>query len=133
MMCSLAGHLVRVEALPAAGQHLDLDYPNALHALERFEHSDDLNHLSWYTWDDVAARLSLPDLILLTQLFTVPQREFRWCGGSVAAAIWLFKSVERREPRVAALLAEWIVPRTTNECLPTGRLGDRAERRAAGS
>lgn len=110
----------RVMALLATGQHLNLDTPAAIGRLEPFQGWDDINRIGWQVWDGIAGRLSLSDLILLIQILTVLEREFQWPGGSGSSVIWLLQYLRTREPRIAALLEDWVAQRTNNEYLPFG-------------
>jgi hypothetical protein len=112
----------RVMALLAAGQHLNLDRPETLGTLERFHRWYEIN-IRRQNWDGVVERLALSELILLTQMLTVLEREFQWSGGSVSIVISLMQNLRSREPRIAALLADWVVQRTNNPYLPFGRQG----------
>jgi hypothetical protein len=105
-----------------------LDTPEAIGRLEPFQGWDDINGIGWQDWDRVAERLTLPDLILLTQMLTVLEREFHWLGGSVSSVIWLLQGIKRREPRIAALLADWVAPRTNNDYLSFGKHSSLKER-----
>jgi hypothetical protein len=117
----------RATTLITAGQDLNLDMPEALARLEPFEGWDAINRTGWQVWDRVAERLTLADLILLTQILTVLEREFEWPGGSVSSVIWLLQNLRRREPRIAALVADWVVQRTNNQYLPFGSHSSRQQ------
>jgi len=123
---------VRVSELLETGSRLDLDSSQAMANLRRFEDWADLNTVHWEAWGGIAESLTLSDLILLVQMLTIMERDFRWLGGSVASAIWLFRIVQHREPRVAGLLAEWISQRTDNDWLPYGKFGQKKIPRSRG-
>ena len=114
---------LRITQLLEAGKQLDLDSWQATANLRTFQNWADLNKntVHWEAWDNIAESLTLSDLILLVQMLTIMERDFGWLGGSVASAIWVFRIVQHREPRVADLLAEWISQRTHNDWLPYGK------------
>ena len=117
----------RVAALIDAGADLDVDMPFALDRLEVFRSWSDINVIHWSAWDPVAEGLTLSDLTLVIQMLTVLEREFQWSGGSVSSVIWLLRGLRQREPRVAALLADWVVLRTNNDYLPDGHHSSRRD------
>ena len=56
-----------------------------------FKHRDFINRLHWSTWKEFANELSNDDLVDLFKGLVIVERELKWMGGSVAAAIWIFK------------------------------------------
>ena len=110
----------RALALLATGQHLDLDRPEAIDALKSFETWEDMDRAGRQDCQLVAERLTLSQQLLLIQMLTVLEREFRWRTGSVSSIIWFFRDLRKREPIVADLLGDWIAPRTNNDYLPIG-------------
>jgi hypothetical protein len=96
-------------------------------------------------WRSAVSALSSSDIVLLAKTLALAEREFQWSGGSVSAVIWVFRVLAERDVRLSEVLADWILPRTTNPYVPFGhsnlgatsmqdyetRLRRRKERRAA--
>ncbi len=111
-----------VEILIEAGRNPALELPECGPLLERVRRQDYINRLGWQTWDDVTDALAIPDCVALTKALVVCEERFRWIGGSVAAVIWVYRAIERRDSAVARELVDWIVPRSTNDWAPFGSL-----------
>jgi hypothetical protein len=60
------------------------------------------------------------DLIALTKGLALAEKYLGWAGGSVAAPIWTFRELQRRDSTLADRVANWILPRTTNPWVPYG-------------
>ena len=60
------------------------------------------------------------DLVALTKGLTLAENYRRWIGGSVAAVIWTFRQIQRRDPALADEVADWILPLTRNPWVPYG-------------
>lgn len=73
-------------------------------------------------WYSVADSLSDVDLEALICALTVAERDFpSFGGGSVSGVIWTFHRLEQRKHSGIDALADWILARTTNDCVPFGR------------
>jgi hypothetical protein len=69
---------------------------------------------------DVVESLAIVELAALIKDAFCEER-FRWSGGSVSPAIEMFRFLNKRGgPKVADAVADWILPRKTNEYLPYG-------------
>lgn len=64
--------------------------------------------------------LGIGDLVLLIRGLVTVEERLHWLGGSGAAGIWLFRSLERRDIARADELGDWILQNTTNPYLPGG-------------
>ncbi len=93
---------------------------NADH-LEALKPYDSINREHWTAWNAVTDAISTEDLVALTRGLTLAESGNGWIGGSVAAAIWTFRQVEKRDPTLADELANWVLPRTLNPWVPYGR------------
>ncbi len=82
--------------------------------------------LSRRSWEAVRGDFTISETIVLAQALTVLESEFKWTGGSGAAAIWILKDLLERQPTAGESLADWIAPRTRN-----GYLRLACDRRAA--
>lgn len=89
--------------------------------LEALKPYDSINREHWTAWNAVADAILTEDLIALTRGLTLAENGNGWSGGSVAAAIWTFRQVQKRDPTLAVELANWILPRTRNPWVPFGR------------
>jgi hypothetical protein len=59
----------------------------------------------------------------LVKIFVVAEWEYDWLGGSVAAAIWLFREYSGRADADADALADWVLRnRGRNDYVPFGRM-----------
>lgn len=80
-----------------------------------------INRLHWSEWDEATSQLSAKPLKSPLKLVVVCEKHFNWTGGLVAAAIWLFRDYERRDPADARTLAEWVLQhRGRNPWIPFG-------------
>jgi hypothetical protein len=74
-------------------------------------------------WLRIASGLSTDHLERLVRIFVVAEREYNWLGGSVAAAIWLFRAYCERQDAHPDTLADWVLKnRGRNEYVPFGRM-----------
>jgi hypothetical protein len=64
--------------------------------------------------------MSTEDLAALIKGLTVAEKQFHWAGGSVAAAIWVFRELQKRDSGLSRVVADWILVRTNNPYLPFG-------------
>jgi hypothetical protein len=101
---------------------LDSDAQSLLRSVRSLQR---INCKHWSWWSEQTEARSLDDCVALAKALTVAENVFRWSGGSVAGAIWVYREVERRDSGVAADLADWIACRTTNPWLPTGSVRGR--------
>src|SRR6266550_1979754 len=83
---------------------------------------EEVNRLGWDRWNEVADTLSEAELRNLARGLTIAELELRWCGGSVASVIWVYRRYESRFPEKADALADWVLARSENEYVPFGRM-----------
>jgi len=81
---------------------------------------DWINRLHWRDWDTVTERLSENDHETLAKGLVLGEEWSRWSGGSVAAAIWVYRSFERKFPDAAKDLANWMLANSNNPWVPFG-------------
>lgn len=81
---------------------------------------DQINRQHWSTWDAVTAEMTQPELVTLAKGLVRAEKEHGWCGGSVASAIWVFRSFARRFPEASDALAEWMLRHSDNPYVPFG-------------
>jgi len=74
-------------------------------------------------WNEIAARYATPALAWLIRVLVIAERELKWGGGSVAAAIWLFRTYQQRADGNIDELDNWILlNRGNNDYLPFGSM-----------
>jgi len=76
--------------------------------LEQIRNKDEVNRLQWAEWDSITKTMTTQDVAALAKGLGLAESSLRWCGGSVAAVIWVFRELQRRDPGVAEAVAEWI-------------------------
>lgn len=81
---------------------------------------DWVDRLDWQSWDAAAMHLTQEDLKCLGRGLVRAEKIDQWGGGSVAGAIWVFKTVQRRFPQDADALAEWMLANSGNPWIPFG-------------
>jgi len=80
-----------------------------------------INTIHSSNWDATTKKLSTADLIRLIKGLTIAEKFFHWHGGSVAAAIWVFRELLRRNDIDAIRdTANWIFANRSNPYLPFG-------------
>ena len=94
-----------------------LDAGSSLDHLVPYDH---INRLHWEAWDAVTEGLSIEDLVALVRGLAIAEKQLRWCGGSVSAVIWTFRTVEWRDKAQADQLADWILQYSDNPYEPYG-------------
>lgn len=104
---------------------LDLDRVQSLSTLERFRFDNIL--IGWQEWAKLRDSFTVGEVVLLAQMLTVMEREFKWPAGSVSSVIWIMQDLHGRERAIAELLADWIVQRTMNGYLPFGKHSSRLD------
>lgn len=110
-----------VEALIEIGKSGDPNEPATVAFLDSISDSDSVNREHWRDWEEVTNLMPTIDLVFLTKGLVIAEHYHRWCGGSVAAAIWTFRQIQRRDLAIAVEVADWILPRTRNPWVPYGR------------
>jgi hypothetical protein len=88
--------------------------------IETLRDHDVINRQPWYFWDSIAQQLGIEDLCALTLGLALAERELRWTGGSVAAAIWTFQSLAKRDQATADALVGDLCAVTRNPYVPFG-------------
>jgi len=96
-----------LDKLVAIGRS-DPDSEQVASLLEQIKHKDEVNRLSWTEWDAVTKAMPTEDVVALAKGLALAESRLRWCGGSVAAVIWVFRELRRRDPGTAEAVAEWI-------------------------
>lgn len=81
---------------------------------------DWVDRLTWQSWDMVTAQLPLNELASLARGLVRAEKIEGWGGGSVAGAIWAFRSFQLRFPGEADHLAEWMLAHSENPWVPFG-------------
>jgi len=82
---------------------------------------DAINRLHWSDWDLASQRLATADLAALVRGVTIAEEGLLgWSGGSVSAAIWVFRKLQERDAVLAEEMADWVLRHTTNPWLPFG-------------
>lgn len=105
--------LIRLGASALGGQMDD-------ELLERLRPFDAVNRLHWNNWNEVAGELDEMRHRNLAKGLVVAEERLRWSGGSVAGAIWVFRSFERRFPASSEALAEWLLENSDNPWISFG-------------
>ena len=95
-----------VQTLVSIGASVDADAEvrSSTTALEGY---DWINRLHWSDWDTAVARLDIEQIAALFRGLVVVEWQLKWSGGSVAAAIWVFRALQRRDPGSANEAAAW--------------------------
>ncbi len=81
---------------------------------------DQINRLHWRSWYAVTDDMSIEPHEALIRGLAFAEKEFNWCGGSVSAVIWTFRSFARKDPERADALAEWLLQYSDNPWVPFG-------------
>jgi hypothetical protein len=81
-----------------------------------------INRTAPDSWEGPVGGLATSDVVALIKGLVVIENRLGWMGGSVAAAIWVFRELQGRDPLLAMEVADWILARTRNPYLPFGRL-----------
>ena len=115
----------RLRGLAAGARALDLDAPASLIPLVDLSRGP--IQLAESDWDAAKGSFTLGDTVLLVQVLVVLEREFHWPGGAASGAGVILGELRRREPEVAALLADWVAHHTEDEYLPFGHGPGRRE------
>ena len=88
--------------------------------LEQVNRWESINRLHWGAWDPVLEPLSREQHEAVAKGLVVAEEGNRWSGGSVAAAIWTYRSFARKFPDQADALAEWMLRHSKNPWVPFG-------------
>lgn len=88
--------------------------------LERLARFDAINRLHFDSWNAVTETLCQNTHAALTRGLVLVEEELHWCGGSVAAAIWVYRSFARKFPDTCDTLAEWMLSHSSNPWVPFG-------------
>lgn len=79
-----------------------------------------VNKLHWSSWNAVTDQRSNDDVLALFRGLIIVERRLRWTGGSVSAAIWVFRALsDRDDPRCDAI-ADWALKNSDNQWVPFG-------------
>lgn len=114
-------HLDLLHRLCTLGRSADANAGCGTCEFDDLRPHDWLNRQHFRWWHQVTVGFSTGKMVDLLRGLTIAERGFRWTGCSVAAGIWIFRELVRRDPRVDAdQLAEWVLQRTTNPYMPYG-------------
>jgi hypothetical protein len=81
---------------------------------------DWINRLHWKDWDSVTKDMAHDQLVFLAKGLVRSEQVLKWSGGSVAAAIWVFRMFQSRFPEESDPLAEWMLVNSDNAWVPFG-------------
>jgi uncharacterized protein YdhG (YjbR/CyaY superfamily) len=81
---------------------------------------DAVNRLHWSAWDAATQALGESDHNHLARGLVIAEEQLRWSGGSVAGAIWVYRSFARKFPASAETLASWMLASSNNPWVPFG-------------
>jgi hypothetical protein len=79
-----------------------------------------LNHLHWSSWEKATAQLDDDAVVKIFRAIVVLERANTWTGGSVGAAIWLYRILEKRGYHARRQLADWALMHRGNPYVPFG-------------
>jgi hypothetical protein len=79
-----------------------------------------MNRLGTAEWMSLCQDLSDTDLEQLFKGAVIAEVKFSWSGGSVAAAIWIFRAMGRRGLKSTHALSDWAMQTTNNPYVPFG-------------
>ena len=81
---------------------------------------DFINRLHWQTWRQLSLGLSNNELIDLYKGLVKAEKELKWMGGSVAAAIWIYRLIEERNLDSDYKIADYGFENCDNPYIPFG-------------
>jgi len=119
-MNSKEGLSAIVPALIALGRTNNLDAMESHEISASIHEAVEINRLHWPWWDAVTRSLSYDDLVSLFKAVVTVERVLNWSGGSVAAAIWIFREMQQRNEVPTDELADWALAHTENHYVPFG-------------
>ena len=88
--------------------------------LESFQRRDFINRQHGDTWRSLMSGKSDTELIAIYKALILLEGELNWIGGSVAAAIWIYKIIQQRNLDVDYELANFGLQNCTNPYIPFG-------------
>ena len=110
-----------IEKLIALGAIEDIEAPDKKVLFDRVRQLSYLNRQALNSWSDVCDNLSVPDHLALLKAVTLAEKYFNWKGGSVAAAIWVYRSLENKVDYSASCrIAQWVINNSDNDWVPFG-------------
>jgi len=110
-----------VELLVELGHGPGVDPSSSCEAvLTELAPHDYINRLHWRSWDAATDGLSVDDHEALVRGLAMAEKGLRWCGGSVSAVIWTYRSFERKAQQRSDALADWILEYSDNPYEPFG-------------
>jgi hypothetical protein len=115
-----------LQSLIAIGSDPDCASTDPL-ILEKLRAFDAVNRLHFKSWYAVADDLDQKSHLALARGLVIAEEELRWSGGSVAGAIWVYGSFQRKFPQFSEPLAEWMLQRSHNPWVPFGSDRGRAK------
>ncbi|MCG3775033.1 MAG: hypothetical protein JW395_1861 [Nitrospira sp.] len=114
-----------VQTFIAIGQH-DADDSELDSLVACVARLDRVNRLHWSSWNAVTDRMSNDDVLALFRGLIIVEKRLRWTGGSVSAAIWVFRALsDRNDPRTDSI-ADWALENSDNPWVPFGSSRGRA-------
>jgi hypothetical protein len=117
-----------IDTLIVLGSMEDAEVDRLSEKFEVLRPYENLNRLHWKDWYAVCEALDVESHIALLKTLTLAERYGGWgCGGSVSAAIWVYRNLEEKVPYQTAVgIAHWIIAHSENEYLPFGGPGKRS-------
>jgi hypothetical protein len=109
-----------LQPLIAIGKSGDPDDTMTAAHLEAIGSFDWINREASSSWAEITREMPIDDMVALVKGLVLAEDYHRWIGGSVAAAIWVFRELVMRNPALADDVANWILPRTSNPWVPFG-------------
>jgi len=89
--------------------------------LEEISDRQEINVCDPSGWELALKKMEAPDVVSVLKGLTIAERRFRWCGGSVASSIWVFRYLYRIAQADASRdAAEWVAKHTSNRYSPFG-------------
>jgi hypothetical protein len=88
--------------------------------LDRLRPFDAVNRQHWDVWFAVVDPMDQTAHATVARGLVIAEEQLHWSGGSVAAAIWVFRSFQRKYPGAADELAEWMLQHSSNPWVPYG-------------
>ncbi|HEY5533732.1 MAG TPA: hypothetical protein VIL99_02150 [Ignavibacteria bacterium] len=111
-----------IDTLITIGINLESNLELAKQNLNKLINDDYINRLHWKDWDKECDNLKDEELINLLKGAVFIERELNWLGGSVAAGVWIYRNIRKRNLDKDNKIADWIIKNTKNDYLPFGSL-----------
>ena len=83
------------------------DFPENINEVRKLFTDDSINRLHWKEWNFFCEKLNNADLIFLFRGLVQVEAKLNWIGGSVAAGVWVYKIIQKRNLDDHSELANW--------------------------